>query len=227
MTEATLRKSFVVAVDGPAASGKGTISRRVAARFDFAYLDTGVLYRAVASVAMERGRDLRDGEAMGAVAEDLAQSDLHRQDLRSGEVGAAASIVAAHPPVRAALLSFQRFFAAQPAGGRLGAVLDGRDIGTVVCPDADVKLFVTASLEARAQRRFKDLDTRGETMDLAAVRADLAERDARDRARSTAPLLQAPDARLLDTTDLDIEQAVAAAADAISIAWRAFRASQA
>lgn len=219
-------KSFVVAIDGPAASGKGTIARRAAARFNFAHLDTGVLYRAVASIGLQRGATLDDPDAMAVIASELEADDLHRSDLRASHVGAAASIVAAHPPVRATLLDFQRFFAARPAGGRAGAVLDGRDIGTVVCPDADVKLFVTASLEERARRRLSDLTAQGETTTFDEVRADLAKRDERDSTRDVSPMRAPADAHLLDTTDLGIEQAVESAAETIGSIWNARGAPQ-
>ncbi len=226
MTDAP-RKSFVVAVDGPAASGKGTISRRVAARFDFAHLDTGVLYRAVAATALEAGADPADADAMGEIAVALAAADLHRENLRSAAVGAVASVVAAHPPVRAALLQFQRFFAEKPAGGRAGAMLDGRDIGTGVCPEADVKLFVTAALEERARRRHQEIVARGEDRTFEEVLSDLEERDARDAARAASPLRPADDAVLLDTTRLAIDEAVDAATEIIDARWSARRTSQA
>lgn len=221
--------AFVVAIDGPAASGKGTIARSVAARFDFAYLDTGVLYRAVAAKALEAGGVLEDADAMAAMAADLAAEDLHRADLRTGPVGAASSIVAAHPGVRSTLLNYQRFFAHSPAGGRAGAVLDGRDIGTVVCPAAQVKVFVTADLEERARRRHSEMAGRGEAATLDDVRADLAERDRRDATRAASPMTTpdaGDDARyLLDTTHLTIDQAVAAAVTIIEARLHADRGS--
>ncbi|NIY71879.1 (d)CMP kinase [Marivivens donghaensis] len=190
---------FTVAIDGPAAAGKGTISKAVAADFGFAHLDTGLLYRAV-------GAKVTDGSEAIAAAEGLTPEDLKRTDLRTMEAGQAASKVAVIPEVRAALVDFQRRFAAQ-AGG---AVLDGRDIGTVICPDAEVKLFVTASAEVRAHRRW--LEVGG---DEAQVLAEVKERDDRDMNRADAPLKPADDAVLVDTSDLSIEEAVAAAVAAI------------
>ncbi|WP_370274999.1 (d)CMP kinase [Pararhodobacter marinus] len=184
---------FTVAVDGPAAAGKGTISKALAARFGLAHLDTGLLYRAVGA---------KGGDAVAA-ARGLEPADLARGDLRSLEAGAAASRVAAIPEVRAALVAFQRDFARREGG----AVLDGRDIGTVICPEAEVKLFVTASPEVRAHRR--GLEVGG---DAAQVLAEVKERDARDMNRADAPLKPAPDAVLLDTSDLSVEAAVAQAA---------------
>jgi cytidylate kinase len=191
---------FTVAIDGPAASGKGTISRRVAAHFGFAHLDTGLLYRAV-------GRKVMDGAEPLAAAQALVAEDLEAHDLRGAEVAQAASKVAALPEVRAALTDFQVAFARR-AGG---AVLDGRDIGTVICPEAEVKLFVTASDEVRARRRFLELAARGDEVTEAGVLADLRARDARDSARETAPLRAAEDAVILDTSAMTIDEAVAAA----------------
>ncbi len=198
---------MIIAIDGPAASGKGTLAKRLARHFGLPHLDTGLLYRATAYAVRQAGGDLQDpeGAARHAVALDLAMLD--DEALRGREAGEAASIVAAHPPVRAALLDLQRRFAAQKGG----AVLDGRDIGTVVCPQADAKLFVTASAEERARRRAKELGSRGEPVDEAAILADIRRRDERDSSRSTAPLLAAPDAFLLDTTQMDVETAFRAA----------------
>jgi CMP/dCMP kinase len=187
---------FTVAIDGPAASGKGTISRAVAGRFGFAHLDTGLLYRAVGA---------KGGDPVAA-ARNLTPADLGRGDLRTAEAGQAASRVAAIPEVRRALVEFQRNFARRPGG----AVLDGRDIGTVICPEAEVKLFVTASDAVRARRRWLELGG-----DEAAVLADLRARDARDLQRATAPLRPAPDALLLDTSELTIDAAVQRAVEAI------------
>lgn len=192
--------SFTVAIDGPAAAGKGTISKAVAAHFGFAHLDTGLLYRAV-------GRRTLDGEAAEVAARALRPEDLERDDLRTAQVAQAASKVAAIPEVRAALLDFQRAFARR-AGG---AVLDGRDIGTVICPEAEVKLFVTASAEVRAERRYLELTAKGHVTTLDAVLADVRERDARDADRATAPMKPAEDAVLLDTSAMDIPTALAAA----------------
>lgn len=189
--------AFTVAIDGPAAAGKGTIAKAVAGYFGCQHLDTGLLYRAV---GVKAGRS---GDAV-AIARHLDISDLQRDDLRSGDAAQAASQVATDPDVRAALLSFQRQFARR-AGG---AVLDGRDIGTVVCPEAEVKIFVTASPEIRAERRFAELAAQGEDTTFAAVLADVMTRDARDQTRATAPLRPAQDALLLDTTKLSIDAAV-------------------
>ena len=196
--------TFTVAIDGPAAAGKGTIARAVADHFGFAYLDTGLLYRAV-------GQRTLDGEDAIVAAKALTVADLDHPALRGGDAAQAASRVAAIPEVRAALLDFQRAFARRIGG----AVLDGRDIGTVICPEAEAKLFVTASDETRATRRLKELQARGDEVSFDQVLADLRERDERDRARATAPLKPADDAVLLDTSDLTIEQALAAAIAAI------------
>ena len=193
----TGQMEFTVAIDGPAAAGKGTIARALADRFGFAYLDTGLLYRAVAA---------KGGDPV-QVALGLTSDDLVRDDLRSLAAGQAASRVAAIPQVRAALTAFQRHFA-RSAGG---AVLDGRDIGTVICPMAEVKLYVTSSAEVRAERRWRELGG-----DLGQVLAEVRERDARDMGRADAPLRPADDAIVIDTTDLTIEQAVAMAAAAVA-----------
>lgn len=196
--------SFTVAIDGPAAAGKGTISRAVAAHFGFAHLDTGLLYRAV-------GARMLAGVEPVAAARTLQPSDLERDDLRSPEVAQAASKVAVIPQVRAALVDFQRAFARR-AGG---AVLDGRDIGTVICPAAEVKLYVTASAEVRAERRYLELADKGLDVSRAQVLADVRERDARDSDRATAPLKPAEDAVVLDTSELSIDAAVARAIAAV------------
>ncbi|MEQ9639933.1 MAG: (d)CMP kinase [Alphaproteobacteria bacterium] len=196
---------MIVAIDGPAAAGKGTLARRLAAAFELAYLDTGSLYRATAC------RHARTGEAPAVAAKRLSDADRDDPDLRSEAISRLASKVSAEPAVRQALLDYQRDFAHRPPDGKAGAVLDGRDIGTVVCPDADVKLFVTASLETRAGRRHAELAGRDEAVTLDQVRADLARRDADDASRATAPLKPADDAHLLDTSDLDIEPAFDAA----------------
>ncbi|WP_342068663.1 (d)CMP kinase [Yoonia algicola] len=192
--------SFVVAIDGPAAAGKGTISKAVAAHFGFAHLDTGLLYRAV-------GAKVIAGEAPIVAARALDPVDLENDDLRTSAVAQAASEVAVVPAVREALVAFQRAFAARANG----AVLDGRDIGTVICPDADVKLFVTASPECRAERRLQELVGKGTETTYDTVLADVKERDARDQNRAAAPLVPADDAILLDTSDLTADQAIAAA----------------
>ena len=195
---------FTVAIDGPAAAGKGTISKAVAAHFGFAHLDTGLLYRAV-------GAKLLLGMKPEEAAQRLEVADLEAEGLRSPEVAQAASRVAVIPGVRAALLDFQRAFARR-AGG---AVLDGRDIGTVICPDAEAKLFVTASAEVRARRRHAELAVTGSTTSYEQVLADVRERDARDRTRAEAPLKPAADAVVIDTTELGIDAAVSAAIKAI------------
>ncbi len=196
---------FTVAIDGPAAAGKGTIGRAVAGHFGFGHLDTGLLYRAV-------GARMLAGEKAEDAARDLTPEHLANPDeLRTAEVAQAASRVAVIPEVRAYLLDFQRAFAHRVGG----AVLDGRDIGTVICPRAEVKLFVTASAEVRAKRRMDELQGRGQAADFDTVLADVKARDARDAERATAPMVAAEDALVLDTSDLSIEEAVAAAIAAV------------
>lgn len=202
----------VIAIDGPAASGKGTLARRLAAHFGRPHLDTGLLYRAVARAMLDRGLPLSDEDEAARVAAEIDLSHLDPDRLRGGEMGEAASVVSAHPSVREALLDFQRRFAAQPGG----AVLDGRDIGTVVCPSADIKLYVTASAEERARRRYLELAAGGECTNLDAVLAEIRTRDARDAGRAAAPLRRAPDAMELDTTELDPEAAFARALAIVS-----------
>ncbi|WP_340116577.1 (d)CMP kinase [Pelagibius sp. 7325] len=202
---------MIIAVDGPVAAGKGTLARRLAAALDYAYLDTGSIYRAVAAKILAAGGDAENPETATAAARALEPIDLERDDLRLETVSQAASKVAAIPSVRAALLDFQRDFADRPPGRRNGAVLDGRDIGTVVCPEANVKFFLTASVEARAARRHKELIERGEESIYARVLQDLRERDARDSGRATAPLRAAEDAVRLDTSSMDADQAFAVA----------------
>ncbi len=189
--------SFTVAIDGPAAAGKGTLARALAHYFGFAYLDTGLLYRAVGAGVLAGGDPV-------AVAQTLDPSDLENEALRTQAVAEAASQVAVIAEVRAALVVFQREFARRDGG----AVLDGRDIGTVICPQADVKLFVTASPETRAERRFLELDAKGVVTDRAAILAEVRARDARDQGRAEAPLVAAEDATEIDTTDLTAEEAV-------------------
>lgn len=198
---------MIIAIDGPAASGKGTIARRLAEHYRLSHLDTGLLYRATARVLLDRGERLDDPDRAVAAARGLALTDFDEERLRGAEMGEAASVVGAIPDVRAALLTMQRNFAARPEG----AVLDGRDIGTVICPTADVKIFVTADPETRAQRRALELARRGEKVDYASVLADIRKRDERDSARSSAPLVAADDAVKLDTSALDIDAAVKAA----------------
>jgi cytidylate kinase len=198
--------TLIIAVDGPAAAGKGTLARRLAAHFGLPYLDTGLLYRAVGRRVLDAGADPADPIAAEAAARALQPADLERADLRGPEADSAASAVAAVAGVRAALLDFQRAF-----GRARGAVLDGRDIGTVVFPDAGAKLYVTASPEARGLRRYKELLGRGVAADLATVTAEVRARDAADAARAAAPMKPAADAKILDTTDLDPDQAFMAA----------------
>ena len=198
---------MIIAIDGPAASGKGTIARLVARQFEVPVLDTGLLYRAVARDTAARGRPLDDPAAAEAAARSLDPDTLDDSALRGASAGEGASMVARIPGVRAALLDFQRAFAAQPGG----AVLDGRDIGTVVCPDADVKIFVTASAEVRARRRFLELQGRGEEVSYEVVLKDIVDRDERDASRADAPMKAAADAVLVDTSELGIEEAFAAA----------------
>jgi cytidylate kinase len=203
---------MIIAIDGPAASGKGTLGKRLAEHFGFAHLDTGLLYRAVARVLLDRGLALTDQDAAAHVALNLDVTHLDDPRLRGAEMGEAASVISAYQPVRDALLAFQREFAGEPPG----AVLDGRDIGTVVCPHADVKLFITASPEERARRRHQEILRRGEAVDYGTILADIRRRDERDMNRSTAPLRPAPDAILLDTTHFDADAAFRAALDLVT-----------
>ncbi|MFM9162501.1 MAG: (d)CMP kinase [Methylocystis sp.] len=191
--------SFVIAIDGPAASGKGTVARRLAEYYKLPHLDTGLLYRATACALIDEGLPLEDAAAAEEAARGLSLSDFDPDRLRSREIGEASSVVASIPAVRAALIEMQQNFAARPEG----AVLDGRDIGTVICPNALVKIFVTASAETRAQRRALELAGRGEPADYKNILDDVRKRDARDSERKTAPLTQAHDAILIDTTELD------------------------
>jgi cytidylate kinase len=215
MAPAQPQTCIVVAIDGPAAAGKGTLARRLAEALNLVYLDTGSIYRAVAAKLLEAGRDPHDNAAAEAEARRLTTADLARADLRSEGVSAAASVVSAIPEVRQALLAFQRTVAFDPPPGKAGAVLDGRDIGTVVCPEACAKLFVTASLEERARRRHAELVDRGEASDLAEVRGNLAARDDRDAGRDAAPLVPATDAVTLDTSELDPDAAFARALEIV------------
>jgi cytidylate kinase len=192
----------IIAIDGPAAAGKGTLARRLAVTLGLPYLDTGLLYRAVGRLVLDAGSDPADPVTAEDAARALQPADLERGDLRGPQADAAAASVASIPGVRAALLAFQRDFAA-----REGAVLDGRDIGTVIFPDAHAKLFVTASLAERAHRRWLELRAKGEQTNIATVEQDMRERDAKDAARAAAPLKAAADAYLLDTSDMDAEAA--------------------
>ena len=198
---------MIIAIDGPAASGKGTLGKRLAAHYGYRHLDTGLLYRAVASALIDAGAPLDDRNAAVAAAAALDPARFAEATLKSQQVGEAASIVSVIPEVRSALLAMQRNFAAAAPG----AVLDGRDIGTVICPDAPVKIFVTAAPEERARRRAAEVTAAGLTVDPAAILADIRRRDERDMGRAAAPLVQARDAHLLDTTDLDVEGALRAA----------------
>ncbi|MEK9280715.1 MULTISPECIES: (d)CMP kinase [unclassified Bradyrhizobium] len=202
---------MIIAIDGPAASGKGTLGKRLAHHYGYRHLDTGVIYRAVAYALMQSGHDLRDEAAAVAAALELDPENFGNPVLKTQKVGEGASVVSAIPRVREVLVNFQRQFAADPPG----AVLDGRDIGTVICPDADVKIFVVADPKVRARRRTMEAKARGEEADEAAVLADIIQRDERDKNRPIAPLRPAPDAYLLDNSQLDIEGGVRAAIDII------------
>lgn len=205
---------MIIAIDGPAASGKGTIAKRVAAHYGLAYLDTGTLYRAVARDTLMRSEDPADAIEILKSAKALDPFTLGDPGLRKPGLAEAASLVAKHPEVREELLAYQRNFARATSG----AVLDGRDIGTVICPDADVKLFVTATPEERARRRYLELIQAGIDVSEAEVLGDIRRRDERDKHRAASPLRQAPDAHLLDTTNLDIDAAFKAAIDLIDAA---------
>jgi CMP/dCMP kinase len=202
---------MIIAIDGPAASGKGTLGRRLAAHYGLRHLDTGLLYRAVAQAVLRAGYRLDDAAHAAAAAKSLDPAQFDEQALKSHAAGEAASVVSAIPEVRAALLDFQREF----AGVAPGAVLDGRDIGTVICPDADVKIFVTASPEVRARRRALEMGRLGGAVDEAGILADIRRRDERDTQRAIAPLRPASDAHILDTSDLDVEAVVRAAIDIV------------
>ena len=207
---------MIIAIDGPAAAGKGTLGRRLAQHLNLAFLDTGGLYRAVALKVLDGGGDPANPATAEAAAKAIRPEDLETPRLRENLVSEAASVIAAQPAVRAALLAFQRDFAHRPPAGFAGTLLDGRDIGTVVCPDATVKLFVTASAQARAMRRFKELQAAGVGTIYDRVLQDIEQRDARDRERQTAPLRPAGDAIELDTTALDADAAFNKAADLIA-----------
>ncbi|MFY9989903.1 MAG: (d)CMP kinase [Rhodoplanes sp.] len=197
---------MIIAIDGPAASGKGTLGKRLAEHYGLRHLDTGLIYRAVAKALLDAGHPLDDRARAAEAARRLDPATFDDR-LKSHAIGEAASIVSAIPEVRAALVAFQRNFSAEPPG----AVLDGRDIGTVICPDADVKIFVTAAPQARARRRFLELSAIGQPVSEADILADILRRDERDTKRPVAPLAPAPDAHLLDTTHFDIDAAFRAA----------------
>jgi CMP/dCMP kinase len=199
--------SMIIAIDGPAASGKGTLGRRLAQHYGYRHLDTGVIYRAVAKALLDGGHDLTDEAQAVKVATQLDPETFGHPELKSHRIGEAASVVSVIASVREALLNFQRQFAADPPG----AVLDGRDIGTVICPDADVKIFVVADAQVRARRRTLEALSRGEATDEAVVLADILKRDERDKNRAAAPLKAAADAHILDNSNLDIEGGVQAA----------------
>lgn len=207
---------MIIAIDGPAASGKGTLARKLAAHLGLRHLDTGLLYRAVAKTLIDAGEPCDDVAKAAAAAKSLDPARFDEAALKSHAVGEAASIVSAFPEVRAVLVLLQRQFAATPPG----AVIDGRDIGTVICPDAPVKIFVTASPEIRARRRAMEFAARGQVVDEAAVLADILRRDERDMTRKVAPLKPAADAHLLDTSDMDIDAAFRAALDLVERAKR-------
>lgn len=207
MSDVALNKPLLIAIDGPAAAGKGTLAQGLATRLGLPYLDTGLLYRAIGKLMQIAGLDLDDATAATKVAEQLEPADLQRPDLRGREAGELASRVAVHPGVRAALVAFQRDFAHGPSG----AVLDGRDIGTVICPDADIKLYVTASAEVRARRRTDELLAKGRAVDYEAILAEVKARDARDSGRAEAPLRPADDAIVIDTSSLGPVEVLSAA----------------
>ncbi|MDB5494984.1 MAG: cmk [Phenylobacterium sp.] len=215
-----MKGPFVIAVDGPAASGKGTIAKRLGEAFGLPVLDTGLLYRAV-GVLSQRTGDLKDPEICASAAATLTAEQLDDPRLRTREAGELASQVAVHPHVRSELLEFQRTFASQEDG----AILDGRDIGTVICPEAPAKLYVTATPEVRAERRWRQLQAQGEAVSLDEVLADIRRRDARDGGRDDAPMRPAPDAVLLDTSEMTIEQAADAARRIVEAARARWEAS--
>ena len=216
MISKKFRQPVVIAVDGPAASGKGTLSNSLANHFDFARLDTGLIYRALGLKVLGEDADANDIQKVIQLANQLSFDDLNQGNLRSEKVGAVASRVAAIPDVRAVLLKFQRDFAAHPPAEKSGVVLDGRDIGTIVCPNANFKIFLTADKDARATRRFKELQERGLRAIYSQILRDMVDRDARDSFRSVAPLEPAKDAFVLDTSNLSVDATFVAALEYIS-----------
>jgi CMP/dCMP kinase len=206
---------LVIAIDGPAAAGKGTLAKNLAERLGLPYLDTGLLYRSIGKLMQLRNLNLDDAGAATIVARDLTLADIERTDLRGHEAGELASRVAVHPSVRTALIGFQRDFAARPQG----AVLDGRDIGTVICPDADVKLYVTARTEVRARRRTNELLAKGRAVDYDTVLAEVEARDERDSKRVEAPLRPAADAVFLDTSEIDPIEVLERALEIVRVGW--------
>lgn len=217
-----MKPPFVIAVDGPAASGKGTIAHRLGLTYDAPVLDSGLLYRAVGVLLARRGGDLDDAQAAAAVAQALTAEALTDPAFRTREAGEAASRVAIHPEVRLALREMQQAFARRPGG----AVIDGRDIGTVIAPEAPAKLYVTATPEVRAERRWKQLAAQGEAVSREEILADILRRDARDGGRADSPMIQAPDAVLLDTSEMTIEQAADAARRIVEAARARWEASE-
>ena len=207
---------MLIAVDGPAAAGKGTLSRRLAEHFNLARLDTGLIYRAVAKKVLET-KDPENNKIAIEIAQFLSLNDLDTNGLRDEAIGTAASKISVIPEVRKTLLNFQRNFAKNPPNGKVGAILDGRDIGTVVCPKAEFKLFITASSKIRAERRFKELQDRGKEAIRSAILRDIIDRDERDSIRSVSPLLPAQDAQILDTSKLDPDAVFNLALDFISL----------
>ena len=207
---------MLIAVDGPAAAGKGTLSRRLAEHFNLARLDTGLIYRTVAKKVLET-KDPENNKIAIEIAQFLSLNDLDTNGLRDEAIGTAASKISVIPEVRKTLLNFQRNFAKNPPNGKVGAILDGRDIGTVVCPKAEFKLFITASSKIRAERRFKELQDRGKEAIRSAILRDIIDRDERDSIRSVSPLLPAQDAQILDTSKLDPDAVFNLALDFISL----------
>ena len=211
---------MIIAIDGPAASGKGTLARKLASSLSYDYLDTGLLYRACARLAMDLGIDASDVAGCEKIALSLAVQDLARDDLRGETVGQAASRISAVPGVRRALLDFQRTFATNPPSG-IGAILDGRDIGTVICPDADVKIYLVANPMTRAKRRHAEALAKGEASDLHEIASSIRDRDAREASRTTAPMIPAEDACILHTSELTRDEVLEIAIEAVCRASRA------